>query len=171
MKRLIGARGLAGLIVSIIALVVVAAGSSSARVISHTSAAAGPVTKTFSFIGKPGSRTSTLINIDSLTVNARCDSKGSPVIFAFSSADNADLFGRIFDGLGRIHIVKNSSFTKKGTPKGVSLSTTSGDFDSTGTMLFEVSDGKVVTFNYAFDNSTTLSKMNVCTVYGSVIAS
>jgi hypothetical protein len=171
MKRLIGARGLAGLIVSIIALVVLAAGTSSARVTAYTSAAAGPVTKTFSFIGKPGSRTSTVVNIDSLLINARCSSNGSPVIFAFSSATSADLFGRIFDGLGRLHIIKNSSFTKKDVPKGLSLSTSSGDFDSTGTVLFEMSDGKVVTINYAFDNSTTLSKMNVCTVYGSLIAS
>jgi hypothetical protein len=51
------------------------------------------------------------------------------------------------------------------------LSTNSGDFDATGTVLFETSNGKVVTVNYAFDNSTTLSKQNVCTVYGSVIAS
>jgi hypothetical protein len=171
MKRLIGARGLAGLIVSIIALVVLAAGTSSARVIGHATAAPGPVTKTFSFIGKPGSRTSTVVNIDSLLINARCSSNGSPVIFAFSSATSADLFGRIFDGLGRLHIIKNSSFTKKDVPKGLSLSTSSGDFDSTGTVLFEMSDGKVVTINYAFDNSTTLSKTNVCTVYGSLIAS
>jgi hypothetical protein len=70
--------------------------------------------------------------------------------------------------LGRIHIVKNSSFTNKGN--GVSLSTSSGDYDATGTVLFETSAGKVVTVNYAFDNSTTLTRMNVCTVYGSLIA-
>ena len=65
--------------------------------------------------------------------------------------------------------MKNSAFTK--TSKGVQLSTNSGDFDGTGTVLFETSTGKVVTVNYAFDNSTTLSKQNVCTVYGSLIAS
>ena len=172
MKRLFGARGLAGLIVSIIALVVLAAGTSSAEVTVHATAAAGPVTKTFSFIGKPGAKNSVVVvNIDSLLINARCSSNGSPVIFAFSSATSADLFGRIFDGLGRLHIIKNSSFTKKDVPKGLSLSTSSGDFDSTGTVLFEMSDGKVVTINYAFDNSTTLSNMKVCTVYGSLIAS
>jgi hypothetical protein len=133
-------------------------------------AAPAPVTKTFSFIGKPGAKkAATIVNIDSLLINARCDTGGNPVIFAFSSAQSADLFGRIFDGLGRLHIVKNSSFTKGG--KGVSLSTSSGDFDATGTVLFETSTGKVVTVSYAFDNSTTLSKQNVCTVYGSLVAS
>jgi hypothetical protein len=162
MKRIIGTRGLPALIVSIIALVVLAAGTSSATVTT------GPVTKTFSFIGKANSKTTTLVNVDSLLINARCDSRGNPVIFAFSSASNADLFGRMFDGLGRLHIIRDSSFTKK--TKGLSLSTTTGDFDSTGTVMFEVSNGKVVTVNYAFDNSTTLAKLNVCTVYGSVIA-
>jgi hypothetical protein len=128
-----------------------------------------PVTKTFSFIGKPGSKASTIVNIDSLIINARCSTSGSPVIFAFSSAQKADLFGRFFDGLGRLHIVKNSSFVK-GT-SGVALYPSSNDFDASGTVLFEVSDGTVVTVNYAFDNSTTLAKQNVCTVYGSYVAS
>lgn len=147
---------------STIALVALAAGSSGAAVNT------GAVTRTFSFIGKPNSRTTTLFNIDSLLINARCDSKGSPIVFAFSSAASADLFGRVFDGLGRVHIIKNSAFTSK--TKGVSLSPSVGDYDSTGTVLFETSSGKVVTVNIAFDNSTTLNKMNVCTVYGSVIA-
>jgi hypothetical protein len=128
-----------------------------------------PVTKTFSFIGKPGSKATTIVNIDSLIINARCSTSGSPVIFAFSSAQKADLFGRFFDGLGRLHIVKNSSFVK-GT-SGVALYPSSNDFDASGTVLFEVSDGTVVTVNYAFDNSTTLAKQNVCTVYGSYVAS
>jgi hypothetical protein len=161
MKQAIGTRGLAALIVAA-ALVALDAGTASA-------AGPGPVTKTFSFIGSPGSKTSTVVNIDGLLINARCSANGSPVIFAFSSATSADLFGRIFDGLGRLHIVKNSSFTRRS--KGVGLSTSSGDFDATGTVLFEVSNGKVVTVNYAFDNSTTLAKHNVCTVYGSLIAS
>lgn len=163
MKRLSKTGGLAALIVSVVALAAPAAGSSRKGVSSAA-------TRTFSFIGKPGSSTSTLFNIDGLLVNARCDSRGSPVVFAFSSSTSADLFGRLFDGLGRIHIIKNSSFTKSGAPKGVSLTPSSGDFDSTGTVLFETSSGNVVTVAYALDNSTTLSKMNVCTVYGSIIA-
>jgi hypothetical protein len=147
--------------------------ASGALLVANVGAAAAitsnPVTKTFSFIGKPGSKASTIVNIDSLLINARCSSNGSPVIFAFSSAQKADLFGRFFDGLGRFHIVKNSSFVK-GT-SGVALYPSSGDFDATGTVLFEVSDGTVVTVSYAFDNSTTLAKQNVCTVYGSYIAS
>jgi hypothetical protein len=162
MKRIIGKRVLAASIVSIFAVAALGAGTASA-------AGPLPVTKTFSFIGKPGSRTVTLVNIDQLLINARCSSAGSPVIFAFSAASAADLFGRIFDGLGRLHLIKNSSFTR--ASKGVSLSTSSGDFDATGSALFEVSNGKVVTVNYAFDNSTTLARKNVCTVYGSVIAS
>jgi hypothetical protein len=104
----------------------------------------------------------------SLGKGGRCSTTGNPVIFGFSSAKSADLFGRIFDGLGRLHVVKNSSF--RSATKGMSLATSSGDFDSTGTVPFESSTGKVVTVNYAFDNSTTLAKMNVCTVYGSVTA-
>jgi hypothetical protein len=169
MKHIIGTR-VAGLIVSTIALVGLSAGTSGAASAGAFTpgASTGAVTRTFSFIGKPGSNTQTIVNIDSLLINARCDAKGSPVIFAFSSASNADLFGRIFDGLGRIVIIKNSSFTNKA--KGVSLSPSSGDFDSTGTLLFETSGGKVVSVNLAFDNSTTLSKLPVCTVYGSVVA-
>jgi hypothetical protein len=161
MQRFIRTRGLPASVVSIIAVGVLGVGPASAVV-------AAPVTKTFSFVGKPKSKTSTVVNIDSLVINARCDSRGNPVIFAFSSASSADLFGRIFDGLGRLHIVKNSSFTN--ASKGVSLSTSSGDFDATGSVLFETSNGNVVTVNYAFDNSTTLARQNVCTVYGSVIA-
>jgi hypothetical protein len=164
MIRVIARRWSAALILSVSALAVFATGTAGAA-----RGSAGPVTKTFSFIGKPGSKTSTIVNIDSLLINARCSANGSPVIFAFSSAGKADLFGRIFDGLGRLHIVKNSSFVKGG--KGMSLSTSSGDFDATGTVLFEVSNGTVVTVQYAFDNATTLSRQNVCTVYGSLIAS
>jgi hypothetical protein len=76
----------------------------------------------------------------------------------------------VFDGLGRIHIIKNSAFTKAN--KGIQLSvSTNADFDSSGTVIYETSSGRVVTVNYAFDNSTTLKHQNVCTVYGSVIAS
>ena len=103
-----------------------------------------------------------------MLINAHCDFGGNPVIFGFSSASNADLLGRIFDRFGRLRIVKNIAFTSMS--KGVSLATSNGDFDATGVVLFETSDGKVVTVNCAFDNSTTLSGLEVCTVYGSVIA-
>ncbi len=166
MKRLIGS-GLAALVVSCIALVVLGSGASSAT--SVATVAASPVNRTFSFIAKPNSSTTTLFNIDSLLVNARCDPRGNPVVFAFTSAGSADIFGRVFDGFGRGHIIKNSAFTRGG--KGVSLSPqVSGDFNSSGTVMFERSNGAVVTVNYAFDNATTLNKMNVCTVYGSIVA-
>jgi hypothetical protein len=169
MKRVFGVRGTAALIVSIIALVALAAGSSlGATAPKARTAAGGPATRTFSYIAGPGSKTKNVVNADGLTINARCGTKGTPVIFAFSFAKSADLFGRTFDGLGRIHIIKNSAFNSGG--KGVALSTSSGDFDSTATVLFETSTGKVVTVQMAFDNATTLSKRNVCTVYGSSVA-
>ena len=170
MKRILGTRGTAALIVSTIALVVVAAGTSfgASRAPRARAAAAGPVTRTFSYIAAPGSKTKNVVNIDSLTINARCGTGGQPIIFAFSSASAADMFGRIFDGVGRIHIVHNTSFNKGG--RGVELSTSSGDFDASATVLFETSEGKVVTVQMAFDNSTTLSKRKVCTVYGSSVA-
>jgi len=156
MKRIIGERSLAASSAAIAAVVVSAVGASSA------SAAASAVTRTFSFIGKANSRTRTVVNIDSLLINARCDAKGSPVVFAFSSASNADLFGRLFDGLGRIHIIKNSSLTSES--KGVSLSPTSGDSNSTGTVLFYGRTARSSrSVDYALDNSTTLSKLKVCT--------
>jgi len=161
MKRSHWTRGIVALTLSI-ALVVLVAGTSTAA------GDPGAVTKTFSLIAKPNSKTTTLVNIDSLLINARCDSRGTPVIFAFSGTSNADLFGRIFDGFGHLHIIKNTAFTSKG--KGVSLSTSSGDFDATGNVLFEATNGNVVTVDYAFDNSTTLGKLDDCTVYGSVIA-
>jgi hypothetical protein len=158
MKQIIGTRAL---IASIVGLVAMSVGSASAL-------AAGPVTKTFSFIARPNSRTVTIVNIDGLLINARCNARGEPVIFAFSSATSADLFGHVFDGLGRLHVVHNSSFTR--TSKGVLLSPTTSDFDASGTLLYEASNGKVVTVAYAFDNSTTLANQNLCTVYGSFVA-
>ena len=112
------------------------------------------MTRTFSYIGASGSKTSNVVNINRLTINARCGTGGQPIIFAFSSAGAADIFGRIFDGLGRVHIIHNTSFNKGG--KGIALSTSSGDFDASATVLFETSAGKVVTVQMAFDNSTTL---------------
>jgi len=162
MQRIIGTRGSAALILSAGALLLAAPGSS-------LGASPGAVTRTFSFIAKANSRTATVVNIDSLLINARCDSRGFPVVFAFSSASGGDLFAHIFDGQGRVHIVHNTSFSKGS--RGVLVSTTSSDFDSTGMLAFETSAGKVVTVNYAFDNSTTLNKQNVCTVFGSYVAS
>lgn len=43
--------------------------------------------------------------------------------------------------------------------------------DASGNVLYETAAGNVVTVNYAFDNATTLNKRNLCTVYGSFIAS
>ncbi len=131
-------------------------------------AASAPVTRTFSFIAAPSSKTSTIVNIDSLLINARCSAGGSPIVFAFTSAPAADIFARVFDGFGRLHTMKNTSFTSK--TKGLQLSPSSGDFNATGTVFFETLSGKVVTVNIAFDNSTTLVGRKLCTVFGSFIA-
>ena len=162
MSRTLKAVAVATLTASIVALAAPTVATSRVK-------ATGAVTRTFSFIGRAGSKTSTVVNINSLLINARCDSRGNPVIFAFSSASNGDLFGRLFDGLGRVYIIKNSSFTKKS--RGMLLSPSRADFDSTGSVLFETSTGNVVTVSYAFDDSTTLAKLHVCTVYGSIVAS
>src|SRR5947207_1120024 len=74
MNGIIRRRGLAAMAVSIAALIVVAAGASSA------SASAAPVTRTFSFIKAPNSKTQTVVNIDSLLINARCSPSGAPVM-------------------------------------------------------------------------------------------
>ena len=110
MKRLMRRRGIVALTVSGIA-VVAAAGTASAksehatvkvRVHAATvNASAGPVTRTFSFIGPSGSKTANVVSIDGLTINARCGTGGQPVIFGFSSVAGSDILGRIFDGLGR----------------------------------------------------------------------
>ncbi|MGI8505294.1 MAG: hypothetical protein ACR2MK_00555 [Solirubrobacteraceae bacterium] len=161
MNRIIGKRGALTLLAIIVGIGALGAGSASA----HT----GAVTKTFSFIAKPNSGTGkVIVNIDGLVMNARCNASGEPVIYAFSNAD-ADLFGRVFDGYGRLSSIKQSAFVKGN--KGVLLSVNSGDFDASGNALYETYAGKVVTVNYAFDNSTTLAKRNLCTVYGSYIAS
>lgn len=168
MKQLVGTRITGMLLGALIASLALSGGSASARSRGRLSAA-GSITQTFSFIGKANSKASTIVNVDSLLINARCDSRGEPVIYGFTSASAADIFGRLFDGFGRLHVIHNSAFTKQG--KGVRLSATSGDFDSTATVLFETSAGKVVTVNLASDNSTTLVKQNVCTVFGSFVAS
>jgi hypothetical protein len=177
MKRLMRHRGIGALSVSIVAMTA-AAGTASARsdhatVKARVHAAtvkgsAGPVTRTFSFIGPAGSKTATVVSIDGLTINARCGTAGQPVIFAFSSAAKSDILGRIFDGLGRLHSIHNTSFDPGVS---VALSTSSGDFDASGSVLFETPTAKVVTVSYGFDNATTLGKQKVCTVFGSAIAS
>src|SRR4051794_2588425 len=101
MKRIVGTRGSVALILSTGALVLLGTPGSS------LGASAGAVTRTFSFIASPNSRTSTVVNIDSLLINARCDSRGFPVVFAFSSASAGDLFGHVFDAQGRVHIIHN----------------------------------------------------------------
>jgi hypothetical protein len=166
-------RVLVAAIASLSVLLAIVVGSASASVFKTSKVtirtSAAPVTRTFSFIGRPGSRTSTIFNIDGFLVNARCSSAGSPIIFGFPRTSTpADLFGRFFDGLGRFHIVKYSSFNTN--TRGVPLYATSGDFDATGSLAFETSSGKVVTVDYAFDNATTLSRQNFCTVYGSYVA-
>lgn len=178
MKLLMRGRGIAALIVSMLAVAVAGAGTASAssehatvKTTVHRAivkGSAGPVTRTFSFIGPPGSKTANIVSIDGLTINARCGTAGQPVIFAFSSVAKTDILGRIFDGLGRLHVIHNTSF---GPNVSVALSTTSGDFDTSGSVLFETPTGKVVTVSYEFDNATTLGKQNVCTIFGSTIAS
>jgi hypothetical protein len=174
MKRIKGTRGLAALIVSTVALVALVAGSASANV-GPVTVTPNAITKTFSFVGSSNSKTLTLINnLNGFTINARCNGAGQPVIFAFSRASNGDIFGHLFDGLGRLHIIHNTSFNASKN-KGVSLSTSSGDFDASGSVMFEATNGqggnpKVVTVNYAFDNSTTLVGLNRCTVFGSLVA-
>jgi hypothetical protein len=161
MQHIINIRRLAALTLTVGA--VIAAGTQTA-----IAAPATAVTRTFSFIGPTNSKTVTLINnVDSLTINARCKN-GSPLVFAFSKAPAADIFARVFDGSGRVHVLKNTSFTNK--TKGIQLSPSTNDFDSTGSVLFETLTGNVVTVNIAFDNSTTLVKRNLCTVFGSFIA-
>jgi hypothetical protein len=173
MNRKSGVRVFIAAIASVSVLFVIVVGSASARLVKtsmvkiRTSAA--PVTRTFSFIGRPGGPTSTIFNIDGFLVNARCSSGGSPIVFGFPRTSTAaDLFGRMFDGLGRFHAIKDSSFNR--STRGVALYTTSGDFDASGSVAFETSSGKVVTVDYAFDNSTTLNRQRVCTVYGSFVA-
>lgn len=163
MRQTLGRGGLAALIASAVVLAVPAAAT------SRRLGSVGAVTRTFSFIARANSKTVTVVNINGMLVNARCDAGGNPVIFAFSSARNADLFGRLFDGLGRVYIIKDSAFTKGS--KGVFLSPSRADYDSTGSVLFETSSGAVVTIAYAFDNATTLARLPFCTVYGSLVAS
>jgi hypothetical protein len=163
MKVSIGRRGLVAAILSAGAIALLGGVGSSAA------ATPSAVTRTFSFIMPPNNKAANVISIDSLTVSARCDTKGSPVVFAFTSASAADIFGRVFDGAGRVHIIHNTAFNNKS--KGILLSPTTNDFDSTGSVPFENSTGQVVTINLAMDNSTTLNKKNVCTVFGSYVAS
>ncbi len=161
MQHIISVRRLAALTLTAAAICAI---GGQAAVAAPTSA----VTRTFSYIAKPNSKTGTVVNIDSLVINARCTPNGSPLVFAFSKAPAADIFSRVFDGAGRLHVQKNTSFTNK--TKGIQLSPGSNDFDSTGSVLFETLAGQVVTVNIAFDNSTTLARRNLCTVFGSYIA-
>lgn len=165
MKRIVGTRGSIALIMTVGALVALAAPASSMANPPNA------VVRTFSFIAGPNSRTSTLLNINNLLLNARCDSRGFPVVFAFSSASAGDIFAHVFDGAGRTHIIHNTSFSRGSRGVLVSVPTNQSDQDATGMITFEQQSGKVVTINYAFDNATTLNRRNVCTVFGSYVAS
>lgn len=163
MRKLGNMRGLGALLVSIITLVAVVVGSAGAA------GTPGPTTKTFDFINTTNNKTTILFSANGLTVNARCDANNAPVIFAFTSAFNADLLGHVIDGSGHLHVIANDTFNKFG--KGVSLAPAiTGDRDASGSFSYETFAGKVVTVTYAFDNSTTLGGKKVCTVYGSYVS-
>ncbi len=163
MTRGFRSRSLAATLGAVVGLMAFGVGSAGAF-----RATSGALTRAFSLIDKPNSKAVTLVNTDGLLINARCNSRGQPVVFAFTSAASSDLLGRIFDGQGRIHIVHNTDFTKR-TP-GVALYPSSGDYDTTGTVLFEDISSRVVSVDYALDDSTTLSGRHVCTVYGTLTA-
>jgi len=93
-SKLKNARGLGALVVSIIAVVAALVGNAGAA------GSSAPVTKTFSFINTTNNKTTTLFSADGLIVNARCDPQNAPVIFAFTSAFNANLLGHVIDGSG-----------------------------------------------------------------------
>jgi hypothetical protein len=162
-RKLKNARGLGALIVVIVAVAAVLVGNAGAGTTS------GALTKGFNFTSTTNNKTTTLFSADGLTVNVRCDPQNAPVIFAFTSAFNADLLGHVVDGSGRIHVIANDSFNKFG--KGVSLApNVVGDRDASGTLTYETFAGKVVTVTYGFDNSPTLGGKQVCTVYGSYVS-
>ena len=165
MRRMLRSRAMVASIAAFGAVAAVAAGPESASVTKN------PSTKTFSVIAKNGQKAKVAVNVDGLTINARCgtgSAAGTPVVFAFSGVPAGDLLGHMFDGAGRTHIIHNTQFNK-GT-NGVRLTPTSSDFDGSGVVAFESSKGVVVTVTYAFDNATTLNKQNVCTFYGSYVA-
>jgi hypothetical protein len=165
MKQLITRRRVGMLLVSVIALVAIVVATANA-VNDNT---VGPAKSlVFAFQWARNSPSKQLFNVDGLSVNARCDSQGGPVIFAFTSLSHADLLGHMLDGSGRTHIIANDSFTKNS--RGVSLApNTSGDRDAAGTVIYGTSDGRALTVNYAFDNSRTMAGLNVCVVYGTLV--
>ncbi len=133
-------------------------------------APATAVTRTFSFIGEAElqDRDRCSTTFDGLVINARCTrtarrscsrSPGRPPPTS-SPGCSTEPVG--------CTSMKNTSFTNK--TKGIQLSPSNNDFDSTGSVLFETLTGQVVTVNIAFDNSTTLVRRNLCTVFGSYIA-
>jgi hypothetical protein len=181
-KRIIGVRGVAALVGSSIALAAFGAGTAAAKVPNSNASTAGAIVKSgttnavvknFSFIGTPSASSvgKTIVNLDGLLINARCNAAGAPIVYAFTTASGGDLLGHVFDGLGRTQLIRSTSFSKAAAPKGILVSTTSGDFDSSGILEFENINGQVVSITYAFDNSTTLNQRKVCTVYGSAIGS
>jgi hypothetical protein len=131
-------------------------------------AARSAATKTFSFIAAPGAATKTIVDTGTLLLNARCTSAGAPVVYAFSSADGADLLGRVFDGLGNGITIRSSAFDR--TSRGMLLTPRRNDFHVFGTVLYETPGGTVAQVTYAADNATTLGKRRVCTVFGSYLA-
>jgi hypothetical protein len=167
MHRFIGRSSSAALVVSVIALIAALQGPALA---AHQAAAKDQKIHVvaFSFQGQPGASARTLLGVDGLTIRARCDSKGSPVITATTSATNADLLGRVIDGAGKVHAIADDAF--HGGSSDDLVAGVKGDADASGTVEYETAQGKVVTVSYAFDNAPTLKGKNVCTVYGTSIS-
>lgn len=163
MHRFLNRHNTPPLAIALLALIVALGGSAFAASSSKVNA------NTFAFQGTPGSSERTLLNVNGLTLKARCDSHGSAHISATTSGTNADLFGHVITGSGRVHAIADDAFHKGVTQNLVAGVT--GDPDASGTVEYQVAPSKLVTVNYSFDNSRTLNGMKVCTVYGSALSS
>jgi len=163
MHRLLNRHSAPPMAVALLALSIALGGSALAAGGTKVNA------NTFAFRGTPGSSMRTLLNIDGLTIRARCDSAGKPRISATTSATNADLFGHVVTGSSKVHAIADDAFHAGVTDSLVAGA--AGDPDASGSVQYEVSSGKLVSVNYSFDNSRTLNGINVCTVYGSALSS
>lgn len=150
--------------IALVALIVALGGSALAA-----GSGAKVNANTFAFQASKGSSFRTLLSINGLTIRARCTSAGSPQISATTSSNNADLFGHVITGGGRVHAIADDAFHKGVTHNLVAGVT--GDTDASGSVQYQIGSGKLVTVNYAFDNARTLNGTNVCTVYGSSLSS
>jgi hypothetical protein len=141
----------------------------TANTAANANAVDGQTVTTMFFKGTASSGPQTVLNnVNGLTITASCDSSGDVLANASTTASNADLLGNVVDLSTGADFPLSIDYFSSGTPEGLlgPLHTVPAE----GHTEYATDAGKVVTLNYASENSPTLNGESVCVFYGTAIA-